>query len=567
MKEQVPLCFTRIWCRQNDAWLSFKTNTQDRFLVNPEGYFIELPDGSLTRISPRTTFPIIDRFPTIVLDTLVPRKQFGEDAFFISVPLRSQSRQEPNKVTIDEIYQDPLENLNLSTPLVGLERYVLLRLIENGTVALTDLQHILDERNETGKSIGEIVINQGTCHWESLLGHCLDIRPPSRLDPPNLRTIIERREWELTGEVLFALDCINRTELEHALKIKRDGQQALGQILTAMGACRTEDIAHCLNVQEQMKYADHEGIVLIGKLLVSQNIISDTDLEEILWKQRVARQPLGRILVSMGACSQREIDQYETVHGGGFQQSIDEATMGQYLVKTDTITKIQLEEALRIQHRGRQVLGEMLVTLGMCGETDIQKVVVLQKEVREAFKSGVQRLGDLLISSGRVPGHIVDEALRTQSIGRQPFGSILVALKACSGDDVNLALDVQHKWRARPKDPGDRLGEVLVRHKILTEAQLEGPLLRHMREQTPLGRILVEEGICDPESIVGALIDRDQARQEQFFAYVRSHLPSHEPAPSDDDDMTVAAGTPGPLPEKLIQRISGIFRKDRQGSA
>jgi hypothetical protein len=567
MKQQVPLCFTRIWCRRNEAWLSFKTVTQDRFLVNPEGYFIELPDGSLTRISPRTTFPIIDRFPTIVLDTLVPRKQFGEDAYFISVPLRSQSRQEPHKVTIDEIYQDPIEQIESSTPLVGLERYLLLRLIEGGTVNLTDLRALLERRNDTGKSIGEIVVQDGLCHWETMLGQCLDIRPPSRLDPPNLRTIIERREWELTGEILFALDCINRTELEHALKIKRDGQQALGQILTAMGACRSEDIAHCLNVQEQMKYADHEGVVLIGKLLVSQGIISDGDLEEILWKQRVARQPLGRILVSMGACSQREIDQYESVHGGGFQQSVDEAAMGNYLVKTDTITKTQLEEAFRVQNRGRQVLGEMLVTLGMCTEGDVQRVVSLQKEVRDAFKSGVQRLGDLLITLGKVPQHIVDEALRTQSIGRQPFGSILAAMKACTADDVNLALEIQHKWRARPKDPGDRLGEVLVRHRILTDAQLEGPLLRHMREEKPLGRILVEEGVCSPESIVGALIDRDQARQEQFFAYVRSHIPGADEAPTLPDSVVAVEGAAGGMPEKLIQRISGIFRKDRQGSA
>lgn len=568
MKQQVPLCFTRIWCRQNEAWLSFKTVTQDRFLVNPEGYFIELPDGSLTRISPRTTFPIVDRFPTIVLDTLVPRKQFGDDAFFISVPLRSQSRQEPHKVTIDEIYSDPIDQMEVSTPLVGLERYLLLRLIESGCVGLVDLRSLLERRNQTGKSVGELVVEEGLCHWETMLGQCLDIRPPSRLDPPNLRTMIERREWELTGEILFALDCINRTELEHALKIKRDGQQALGQILTAMGACRSEDVAHCLNVQEQMKYADQEGVVLIGKLLVSQGIISDGDLEEMLWKQRVARQPLGRILVSMGACAQREIDQYESVHGGGFQQSIDEAAMGSYLVKTDTITKTQLEEALRVQQRGRQVLGEMLVTLGMCSEGDVQRMVSLQKEVREAFKTGVQRLGDLLINQGKVPAHIVDEALRTQSIGRQPFGSILAALKACTSDDVALALDIQHKWRARPRDPGDRLGEVLVRHRILTEGQLEGPLLRHMREEKPLGRILVEEAVCSPESIVGALIDRDQARQEQFFAYVRSHLPDAADATTLPDAIAgVGAPQPGALPEKLIQRISGIFRKDRQGSA
>lgn len=560
MLDQVPLCFTRIWCRKNEAWLSFKTVTQDRFLVNPEGYFIELPDGSLTRISPRATFPIINRFPTLMVDQLVPRKQFGEDAFFISVPLKTQQRQEPVKVHPRTIMADPLEGIFTNQPLDEMERYVFLRLIENGTVHINDIRRLLALRDTTGKTIGEIVINNGLIHWEGLLGQCLDMRPPSRLDPPNLRTIIERREWELTGEILCTLERINRTELEHALKIKRDGQQALGQILTAMGACRSEDVQHCLNVQEQLQFCDHEGVVLIGKLLVSQNVITESDLEDVLWKQRVARQPLGRILVSMGACSQREIDQYESLHGGGFAQSIDEAAMGSYLVKTDTITKVQLEEALRLQHRGRQVLGEMLVTMGMANEGDIQRIISLQKEVKQAFRSGLQRLGDLLINLGRVPGHIVDEALRTQSIGRQPFGAILTALKACNADDVNLALDIQHKWRSRPRDPGDRLGEVLVRHRILTQSQLEGPLLKHMREEKPLGRILVEEGVCLPEAIIGALIDRDNDRQEQFIAYVSSHLPSAEPS-TETEDIPVVTEENGAT--NLIQRISGIFSRGK----
>jgi hypothetical protein len=63
-----------------------------------------------------------------------------------------------------------------------------------------------------------------------------------------------------------------------------------------------------------------------------------------------------------------------------------------------------------------------------------------------------------------------------------------------------------------------------VKHKILTESQLEDPLLQHMREEKPLGRILVERGICRPEQILCALIDRDNARQEEFFRYVRSHI-------------------------------------------
>lgn len=528
--KHVPLCLTRIWCRKNEAWISFKTVTQDRFLVNPDGYFIELPDGSLTRISPRTTFPVINRFPSLLLSQIKPRQQFGEDAYFISVPLRTQTRQDPGKVPVDEICADPLAGMHVGRPLDDMERYVLLRVIENGVVALDELSKILIMREQSRKSLGEILIATNVCHWESLLAQCLDIRPPSRLDPPNLRTIIERREWELIGEVLVSLDKINRTELEHALRVKREGNQALGQILTVMGACDKDDVQRCLQIQETLKMADHDGVVMIGKLLVSQGIVSDSDLEEALWKQRVARQPLGRILVSMGACSQRELDHYESTNGGSaFQASIDETAMGRFLVKTDTITKTQLEEATRVQQRGRQVLGEMLVALGLCSQIDIDAVVSLQHDVREAHRSGVQRLGDLLIKQGKVPLKMIEEALKVQSIGRQPFGAILVAMGACNANDVNLAFEVQNKWRSRGKPEGDRLGEILVKHKILTQGQLEDPLLQHMREEKPLGRILVERSICRPEHIIGALIDRDNLRQDEFLRFVRQHIPNSQP--------------------------------------
>jgi hypothetical protein len=334
-----------------------------------------------------------------------------------------------------------------------------------------------------------------------------------------------------------------------------------------MGACKKEDVQRCLQIQETLKLADHEGVVLIGKLLVSQGIISDSDLEEVLWKQRVARQPLGRILVSMGACAQREIDQYETTHNGGrFQQAIDEASMGNYLVKTDTITKTQLEEALRVQHRGRQVLGEMLVVLGLCSQNDIESVIALQHDVRDAYRTGVQRLGDLLIRQGKVPLQMVEEALKVQSIGRQFFGAILVAMGACSAPDVELALQVQQKWRSREKEQGDRLGEVLVKHKILTDSQLEDPLLQHMREEKPLGRILVERGIVRPELIISALIDRDNTRQDEFLRYVRKHIP-HTAAPVNDVNTSgghaASTSTTGGVNNsgKFAALVSSILKK------
>lgn len=560
MTNSVPLCYTRVWCRNNQSWLSFKTNKAERFLVSPEGYFVELPDGSMTRIGPRTTFPIVDRMPCIELNSLLAREQIAKDAFFVSVPLSTTERGQPVKIAVEEVARDPLGDLRCKKPLEPLERFLLLRMLESGLLMPDAMQAIIEQRDVSNKTVGEVLIAKDLCHWESLLAQCLDIRPPSRLDPPSLRTIIERREWELTGEILILLDKINRTELEHALKVKREATQALGQILTAMGACTNEDVEHCLSIQENMKQADSDGIVLIGKLLVNQKVISADELEEILWKQKVSRQPLGKILVSLGACSQKDVDEYVQAHDAPFQQQIDEAAMATHLLKTEKINRVQLDEAMRIQQRGRQVLGEMLVAYGLCKAEDIDNVVALQKEVRDAYRSGLERLGDLLIKKGMVPGHLVEEALDMQHLGRQPFGAILIATGACTAADINLALDVQKQWRARPKEPGDRLGEVLVKHSIISPKQLADPLLQHMREEKPLGRILVENGLCTPEAIIGALIDRDRERQEQFFSFVSSHRGDPPPA-VDREIMPAARATSGDDPNNFVNKVADVFKQ------
>ncbi len=505
----------------NDSWVSFKTVGKDRYLINPSGYFIELPDGSLTQISPRVTFPVWERFPSVPIETLSIRSQYGEDAKFVAVPMVVQREAEPVKVEIEALKEDPLNKLVFPEELNEMERYVLFRALETGLVSKTGFSKMVEMRARF-KTIGSALIYGGICQWESLLGYCLDTRPPSRLDPPSLRTLIERREWELTGEILVALGKINRTQLEYALKIKREGSQALGQILTAMGACKQDDVERCLKIQNEVKQPPGGEVALIGKLLVSQGIIAEEELEDALRNQRIARQPLAKILVSMGACSQRDIDGFARASGLTFQSEIDDVALGNYLLKTDTITKIHMEEALRIQQRGRQVLGELLVSMGLCSAADIENVIQFQREVRETHRSGVEKLGSILIHAGKVPPPKVEEAVKLQGIGRQPFGAILVALGACTADDVMEALDIQRKWRERPRPPGDRLGEVLVKQEIISEEELEDPLLEHMRDEKPLGRILIDRNICTPEQIIDALIERDHKRQYEFLEFVKA---------------------------------------------
>ena len=543
----------------NDSWLSFKTLGKDRYLINPSGYFIELPDGSLTPISPRVTFPVFDRFPSVPFETLSIRTQYGDDARFVSVPIIVPREVEPTKIEVEQLMVDPLDQLQFPEKLVPIERYVLLRALETGLVSQTGFNKMVELRARF-RTIGSALISGGICQWESLLGFCLDTRPPSRLDPPSLRTLIERREWELTGEILVALGRINRTHLEFALKIKRDGSQALGQILTAMGACKDDDIDRCLNIQNAVKDPPGGEVALIGKLLVGQGIIAEEDLEDALRNQRIARQPLAKILVSMGACSQRDIDSFARVSGVGFQSEIDDVALGNYLTKTDTITKTHLEEALRIQQRGRQVLGELLVSMGLCSAVDIENVIVFQREVRDTYRSGVEKLGSILIHCGKVPPTKVDEAVKLQSIGRQPFGAILVALGACTADDVMEALNIQQQWRATDHSSGDRLGEVLIRQGILSEEKLEEPLLEHMRDEKPLGRILIDRSICSPEQIIEALIERDHKRQYEFLEYVKG---SQKPPTTTSEQETADKNDPGKKSSSIVDKLSTWFSRPK----
>jgi len=560
MSDLLPLCLLRIWCRMNDSWLSFKTVTKDRFLINPSGYYIELADGALTQISPRVTFPVYDRFPSVPLETLSVRTQYGDDAKFIAVPIVVPREAEPEKVNIEVLREDPLTHMQFPEKLSEIERYVLLRALETGLVSKTGFNKMVEMRSRF-KTIGSALIYGGICQWESLLGYCLDTRPPSRLDPPSLRTLIERREWELIGEILVTLGRINRTQLEYALKIKREGSQALGQILTIMGACSQEDVDRCLKIQEEVKDNTGSEVALIGKLLVRQGIISELDLDDALRNQRIARQPLARILVSMGACSQMDIDSFARVSGVAFQSEIDDVSLGNYLLKTETISKIHLEEALRIQQRGRQVLGELLVSMGLCSATDIENVIEFQREVRETHRSGVEKLGSILIHAGKVPPTKVEEAVKLQSIGRQPFGAILVALGACTAEDVMQALEIQQKWRGRERPPGDRLGEVLVRQGVLSEQDLEEPLLEHMREEKPLGRILIDKNICTAEQIIDALIDRDHKRQYEFLQFVQHCVnPSGADEAGKDQSGTESKGDKKP---SLVDRLSTWFSRPK----
>lgn len=462
MTESVPICFLRIWCRKNSSWLSFKTASKDLFVINPSGYFIELPGGSLSQLSPRMTFPVLDHLVCLPLRQLTMLKQYGHTAPFIAVPMVMMGEElGPLKVEIESLCEDPLANLEGNDLLEPSERYVLLKAIEAGLVPLDNYDEILHLRNRF-KTIGSALVYSGTCLWEALLAYCLDTRPLSRFDSAALRSMLESREWELIGEILIALGKITRTQLEYVIKMKRDGNQPLGDLLVSLNACKEEELEHCLKIQTELKQTNNGNIALIGKLLVEEGIVLAEDLEETL-----------------------------------------------------TLQKAQLE-----QGGTQQLLGEMLIAKQLCTVEELEQMLGFQGQVRQLYNAGINSIDSILINAAKIPAAKVQEAIQIQSICKNRLGEILVTIGACSSESVEQGLQLQEKWRAKKNDSGDRLGEVLVHQGIIQEENLKASLIEQTQEEKPLGRILIERNLCTPEQIITVLIARDFERRRQFLEFL-----------------------------------------------
>ena len=109
------------------------------------------------------------------------------------------------------------------------------------------------------------------------------------------------------------------------------------------------------------------------------------------------------------------------------------------------------------------------------------------------------QLGTLMVGDGLITDLQLQEALRAQSdlVVYRPVGEILVEQKAISARQLNLFIDKHHK-RAR-------LGEVLLKSRIITSEQLETALSHQKTTGLRLGEMLIKLNYINEESMRQAL--------------------------------------------------------------
>lgn len=122
---------------------------------------------------------------------------------------------------------------------------------------------------------------------------------------------------------------------------------------------------------------DHQ----LGQTLISRGLITQEQLREALGVQE--QQPelrVGEILFSLGYLNFGQLDAILVeVH--------QDIRIGQLLLVREFITRDELDLALLRQEQSGEKLGEILVKLGKCTESQIGRVLEEQQRFREGYES------------------------------------------------------------------------------------------------------------------------------------------------------------------------------------
>ena len=120
---------------------------------------------------------------------------------------------------------------------------------------------------------------------------------------------------------------------------------------------------------------DHQ----LGQTLISRGVITQAQLHEALRIQE--QQPqlrVGEILFSLGHLNFGQLDAILVeVH--------QDIRIGQLLLMREFITHKELEQALLRQEQSGEKLGEILIHLGACTQSQIVRILEEQRRFREGY--------------------------------------------------------------------------------------------------------------------------------------------------------------------------------------
>ncbi len=180
--------------------------------------------------------------------------------------------------------------------------------------------------------------------------------------------------------------------------------------------------------------------------------------------------------------------------------------IGRILLDGGFMSNRELDRALVEQTHTKELLGHVLVRMGVVKERDFKVPLILQRhlnDIEDAVKIAAgerELLGMLLVHSGHITKEQLDQAIAEQKKSGQRLGEVFIRLGMLQERQLTGLLDFQSKQQEHTRNPL-RLGELLVATGHISRKQLNDAILKQSITHKKLGEILVDEGYVRPSLV------------------------------------------------------------------
>ena len=173
--------------------------------------------------------------------------------------------------------------------------------------------------------------------------------------------------------------------------------------------------------------------------------------------------------------------------------------IGQILTDGRFMSRRELDHALEEQKRTKELLGQVLVRMGVVKERDFRVPLVVQQHlgtIEDAVKMAAgerELLGALLVHSGQITNEQLDFAIAEQKRTGEKLGEVFVHHGMLQEQQLTALLDFQ-KIQGKPVRGPLRLGELLVATGHISRQQLNEAIYKQATSHKKIGEVLVDEG-------------------------------------------------------------------------
>ena len=235
----------------------------------------------------------------------------------------------------------------------------------------------------------------------------------------------------------------------------------------------------------------------IGELLVGANVIKPEVLVEALQIAKKTSTPLGRVLMSIGELTERDLQTAIEVQSL-LREGVVSAEFGIRALNVAVRSCISLEEAFKrlgwkppeLESIPGSELGDLLL------EANVVDRRILEEGLVQSQENNLP-LGRCLVLARALPASLLASALTAQVLlrdGKITRDQAIIGLKAAAKKHQSIEASLEEVGAYRPSQSNIRVGDLLTSAGIVTEGDKISAIEVGLVEHKPVGQVLVQSG-------------------------------------------------------------------------